>query len=105
MTDAELYAFLQRLFVHARHDGADPNWLAQGADVVFARMLGLPLSAKRRRTLAQADRLARHHRAMLAQGYRPGAAVAALCACYGLRRSWVYESLKMSGRHTGRKSC
>jgi hypothetical protein len=92
---------LRILCEYAQRAGADSAWLAATADDLVALILEQRLDPRRRRSRVQAAQMANAVRSMRQAGHTNGEAVGALCRRYGLRRSWVYELLEMSGNNSG----
>jgi hypothetical protein len=102
-SDAPLVDRLRILCDYAQAAGADRAWLATVADDLVALVLAQTTDPRRRRSRARAAQMANVVRSMCQAGHTNGQAVEALCRRHGLRRSWVYELLQMSGDITGHK--
>ena len=97
VTSPTLADDLNTLCDYAARGGADRAWLNATADsLVEVVLLARQLDARHRRSLAQGRRMAIIRTAMREQGHTDGACVAALCARSGLKRSRIYELLKLS---------
>jgi hypothetical protein len=101
-SNAPLVDRLRILCDYAQRAGADRAWLAATADALVALILDQRTDPRRRRSRAQAAYMANVVTAMRQAGHTHGQAVTALCRRHGLRRSWVYELLKLSGNNAGR---
>jgi hypothetical protein len=102
-SDAPLIDRLRTLCTLAEQSGCDRAWLANVADDLVALILDQRQDPRRRRSHVQAAQMANVVRSMRQAGHTNGQAVEALCRRHGLRRSWVYELLQMSGDITGHK--
>jgi hypothetical protein len=98
---APLLDSLRELCSIALRAGADSEWVRETAEGIVNVLLAQRYDPRRRRSRAQAAHMAITVRMMERAGHTHGQAVEALCRRHGLRRSWVYELLKLSGDFTG----